>query len=312
MDFHPLNPVSKRQLSKYCRPDESANEDDGFPKGTLSDSQRINCSPWVKGYSFKGKQWVSVLVDGVTDICWNSNAFNNLVLDQRHKGLIRGFVQSHVKRVESFDDFIDRKGRGIVMLLVGPPGVGKTLTAEAIAENLHAPLYSLSAGQLGLDTNSIEGKLLEVLQLCKMWGAVLLLDEADVFLEQRTIHDLERNRLVSIFLRTLEYFEGVLFLTTNRLSDFDTAFESRIDFTLHFPDLDYQSRLCIWKNLFAKVGLPVNLQDADYEELARTKMNGRRIKNIIKSAAVIAGNEEGSAVQRTHVDAILEAFAPKS
>ena len=48
------------------------------------------------------------------------------------------------------------------------------------------------------------------------WEAVLLLDEADVFLEARSTHDLERNKLVSIFLRVLEYYEGILFLTTNR------------------------------------------------------------------------------------------------
>lgn len=48
------------------------------------------------------------------------------------------------------------------------------------------------------------------------WGAVLLLDEADVYLERRSINDLMRNSLVSIFLRLLEYFQGILFLTTNR------------------------------------------------------------------------------------------------
>lgn len=304
----PLDYVSKRQLLKH----RYHNEDNELPKRYLPDVQRIYCSPWVKGYALKSKQWVSVLVAGVSDISWNNDVFDNLVLDQGYKRLIHGFVRSRIHKREAFDDFIDGKGRGIVMLLTGPPGVGKTLTAEATAENLRAPLYSLSAGQLGLDANSVEKRLHEVLQLCETWGAVLLLDEADVFLEQRTIHDLERNRLVSVFLRTLEYFEGVLFLTTNRLSDFDTAFESRIDFTLAFPALDYHGRLRIWKNLFAKVKLHVNLQDADYEELARVELNGRRIKNIIKSATVIAGNEDGSAVQRAHVDTILEVFAPKS
>lgn len=308
LHLDPLNAVSKRKPPKY----QSVDKDKNIPKERLTKTQSMICSPWVKGYSFKSKHWVSVLVDGVADICWNNDAFDNLVLDQRYKDLIRGFVHSRGKRLGDFDDFIDGKGRGIVMLLVGPSGVGKTLTAEAIAEDLHAPLYSFGAGQLGLDANNIEETLHEALQLCKMWGAVLLLDEADVFLEQRTIHDLERNRLVSIFLRTLEYFEGVLFLTTNRLSDFDTAVESRIDLTLNFPTLDYHSRLRIWKSLFGKVKLPVNLQEGDYEEFAGVELNGRRIKNIIKSATVIAGNEDELTVQRAHVDTILDVFALKS
>lgn len=310
--LNPLNTVSKRQVLEDHRHYESDSEDTKAEKKPLTDPQCMNCSPWLKGYAFQSKQWVSVLVDGVTEICWNNDAFDNLVLNRRYKDLIRGFVQSRVKKLEAFDDFIDGKGRGIVMLLAGPPGVGKTLTAEAAAEVLHAPLYSLSAGQLGIDAHKVEKRLQEVLQLSTTWGAVLLLDEADVFLEQRTIHDLERNSLVSIFLRTLEYFEGVLFLTTNRLSAFDSAFESRIDFNLSFPALDYHSRLIIWKNLFAKVKLPVNLQEADYEELAHVDLNGRRIKNIIKSAAVIAGNEDESVVRRAHVDTILDVFAPKS
>lgn len=96
----------------------------------------------------------------------------------------------------------------MIILLCGPPGVGKTLTAESVAEQMRVPLYMMSAGDLGLDPRGVESKLTEILQMCTRWKAVLLLDEADVFLEQRSLHELERNKLVSIFLRVLEYFEG--------------------------------------------------------------------------------------------------------
>ena len=62
-----------------------------------------------------------------------------------------------------------------------------------------------SAGDLGLDPRNVETKLQNILEMCTKWNAILLLDEADVFLEQRSLHELERNKLVSIFLRILEY-----------------------------------------------------------------------------------------------------------
>lgn len=62
---------------------------------------------------------------------------------------------------------------------------------------MRAPLYMMSAGDLGLDSRTVESSLSNVLEMCTKWNAILLLDEADVFLEQRSAHDLERNKLVS-------------------------------------------------------------------------------------------------------------------
>jgi len=116
--------------------------------------------------------------------------------------------------------------------------VGKTLTAEGISEFLQKPLYMVGAGKLGTDSRTLETQLSRILDIAHVWGAVLLLDEADVFLERRPVHDLQRNALVSIFLRLLEYFQGILFLTTNRVETFDEAFQSRIHMALRYNDLD--------------------------------------------------------------------------
>src|SRR6202012_1302752 len=86
-----------------------------------------------------------------------------------------------------------------------------------IADLLKCPLYMVSAGDLGTEPTKLEKELQNILDIAHSWGAILLLDEADVFLEQRSIHDIHRNALVSIFLRLLEYFQGILFLTTNRV-----------------------------------------------------------------------------------------------
>lgn len=90
----------------------------------------------------------------------------------------------------------------------------------------------LCIGDLGLQPIEVESNLDFNFQLAQSWGCVLLLDEADVFLAQRTQTDIERNALVSIFLRALEYYSGILFLTTNRVGSIDEAFRSRIHMRL--------------------------------------------------------------------------------
>jgi len=89
------------------------------------------------------------------------------------------------------------------------------------------PLYSVSSGALGSDVETISTRLTHILDLATHWRAVLLVDEADVFLTKRTIADLERNAIVSVFLRGIEYYPGILILTTNRAESIDAAFRSK-------------------------------------------------------------------------------------
>ena len=81
--------------------------------------------------------------------------------------------------------------------MLGPPGVGKTLTAECIADHYERPLYSVTSGDIGTDPHSIEDRLHQIFTYAVNWNAVLLLDEADVFLAERDLENLDRNALVS-------------------------------------------------------------------------------------------------------------------
>lgn len=77
------------------------------------------------------------VVDQITEIQWQTDAFDNLVLPKEQKDLIKALVESHRGTMDSqdqFDDFIVGKGRGLIINLFGPPGVGKTLSAEATSE----------------------------------------------------------------------------------------------------------------------------------------------------------------------------------
>lgn len=176
----------------------------------LDDEQKMIASVMVHGYSLKDKEWLSFYLDCSREIEWDSQAFDSLVLPQEQenlKDLILAIAKSQSKQMDNFDDVVQGKGRGIIMQLRGPPGVGKTLTAESVAEVMKVPLYVMSAGDLGTNADAVERSLKNILRMIPKWGAVLLLDEADVFMEARSSTDLQRNELVSIFLRMLEYYE---------------------------------------------------------------------------------------------------------
>ncbi|KAK2028432.1 ATPase [Colletotrichum zoysiae] len=257
----------------------------------------------TRGYSLKLKKWLDFYVEQVTEITWNTNAFDKLVLPEDQKELILAFSESQLDG-STFDDVISGKGKGIICLLSGPPGVGKTLTAEAVAENLRVPLHTLSSGDLGSEPWELENGLSKILELVARWNAILLLDECDVFLEARSTHDLERNKVVSIFLRTLEYYEGILFMTTNRVDNIDLAFQSRIHVSLEYPDLTPESRRQIWHNFLQEATLKSEVSDEDIAELAELRLNGRQIKNILKTSQLLAVRKK-SALKRSFIDVVL-------
>ena len=142
------------------------------------------------------------------------------------------------------------------------------------------------------------------------WDAVLLLDEADVVLEKRSYEDIRRNGIVSVFLRMLEYYRGILFLTTNRLGTMDIAFQSRISIAIKYRELDSQLRWRIWTNFIdrldnseaeAKEQLRANLEDIKEWEL-----NGRQIRNVLtiaQSLALAEGRRRG-ALRFSHVEKV--------
>ncbi|KAL5444997.1 hypothetical protein PMIN06_008203 [Paraphaeosphaeria minitans] len=303
--------------------------------GVLTAEQRIVASATVRGYSLRDKKWCSFFIDSICDIVWNLDAFASLVAPQEQKDLIPYFAESQVKSRDDFDDFIQGKGQGIIMLLAGPPGVGKTLTAESVAEAMKAPLYSIGAADLGSESSegrtfawrarmrrevlnndaaksvALENKLHDILEMCSKWNAVLLIDEADVFMEARSTADLERNKLVAIFLRLLEYFSGIMFLTTNRLDNMDAAFESRIHLTLAYADLDKPSRKHVWTALLSRHARAENahvavgaFSDAELDRLSRERLNGRQIKNVVKTAMLLAGRHD-ECLGMGHLETVL-------
>jgi AAA+ superfamily predicted ATPase len=231
------------------------------------------------------------------------------VLDAKDKKLIRALVTVHVTRDKvAKTDFLEGKGEGLIMLLHGGPGTGKTLTAESVAEIAERPLYRVTCGDVGTDAESVERYLKAVLDMGTRWGSVVLLDEADIFLEERSKMDLQRNALVSVFLRVLEYYSGILILTTNRIGLFDEAFKSRINLSLHYPKLNAASRERVWRNFGKSLEARNEIDKREIEEhadeLAKHDLNGRQIRNVINIARDLAVYDK-KALSYEFIDAAL-------
>ena len=306
MDARAYNHYYRRSyLSKWMKRDE-LNDALTAAKEAANRTIFLYCRPEFHCFALQRKRWVRVWIDDLQEVTFNESAYPSLVLPNGYKDLLLAFAEAQIDG-SGFDDVIAGKGQGILMLLAGPPGTGKTLTAEAVAEHVRRPLYSVSAGELGASAAGMENELDKVLELSTRWNAVLLLDEADVFLERRTDNDLQRNTIVSVFLRKLEYFRGIMFLTTNRIHSFDEAFKSRIHVAIRYPDLDARARRLVWENFLKKArevyqrGVEVSTEEVD--QLSQRTLNGREIRNVVKSAQLLAARAK-EPLRKKHLDVV--------
>ncbi|OBT82974.1 hypothetical protein VE02_08457 [Pseudogymnoascus sp. 03VT05] len=269
------------------------------------------CSPTVLSFSLDKKLWLEFAVDDIEDIKWQPAALAHLQIPNKKKKAIQALSVAHMARTSGkrFDDFVVGKGQGLNVLLHGPPGVGKTLTAEVLSEHLQKPLYSVSAGELGTSAESVEARLPGIFQRASRWKALLLLNEADVYLEQRSPSEIIRNAIVCVFLRTLEYYQGIMFLTTNQVAHIDDAIASRIQFKISYNILSADQRRSIWKGFLRKAftgqGLP-DYDSLDLEDLVRRELNGRDIKNLVSVALALA-KQDGTQLGKSHLDIAIEA-----
>ncbi|KAH7333350.1 ATPase [Rhexocercosporidium sp. MPI-PUGE-AT-0058] len=300
----------------------------GQDKAPLGDDFVLCLPNKIPGYNMQKKDWITLDVSRLAPVVWNTKAFDSLVVDDETKVLVSALVTNQIDSDRN-TDIMSGKGNGLFILLHGGPGTGKTLTAESVAEFARKPLYRVTCGDIGTKAEEVEKYLEVVLLLGKIWGCVVLLDEADVFLEQRTLFDLQRNALVSVFLRVLEYYDGILILTSNRVGTFDEAFKSRIQLSLRYNNLDIGQRLLIWGNFITRLegfqtnpsakqfnavptenggvdlGIKVEEIRAKLPELAKAELNGREIRNAVSTARQLA-MFKGVPMGYEHLESVIE------
>jgi hypothetical protein len=180
------------------------------------------------------------------------------------------------------------KGRGAIALLYGPPGVGKTMTAEVVAEMMGRSLIKLSL--CASNSEELVRRLSVGFQRAKRYRSVLLLDEVDVFIRKRGGQGgVAFDENTSVFLRMMEYYDGVLLMTTNLPDQIDPAVFSRVHVCLEYTEPKAADRKAIWNGMLpTELKAAITGTEADLEsmltELSEIPINGREIKTVIQNA----------------------------
>lgn len=218
---------------------------------------------------------------------YDSNLIDKLVIDDMRKTLVKLLIgQSE----SGYRDVIATKSGGAIVMLCGAPGTGKTLTAEVFAESEKRALYSVQCAQLGVTPEDLEDELLKVLARAQRWKAVLLLDEADVYVHARGT-DINQNAMVGVFLRVLEYQNAIMFMTTNRAGDIDDAVASRCTAKLEYAKPNHDELCKIWRVLADTAG--AKMSDKTIQKVAQEHpdLSGRDVKQLLKLAMLVRGGK---------------------
>ncbi|OJJ72531.1 hypothetical protein ASPBRDRAFT_543592 [Aspergillus brasiliensis CBS 101740] len=332
-----------KQAQAYMKENPYIDNNDTFSKETWTDEDLALLPRRVLGYVLRERRFTRLDVRGfdLRRVAEERITLDHVQIKPGHRRIIRSTVSSHFTKIQherSRDtilytpDMIRGKGRGLVILLHGAPGVGKTATAEAVALEFEKPLFPITCGDLGITADAVERSLKDIFRYAHLWDCILLLDEADVFLTQRDRTDVERNALVSVFLRVLEYYSGILFLTTNRVGALDEAFRSRVHLSLYYPHLSSEDTISILCSNLARLpradkvpkgttigNRHIHVMDKEIIEYVRSEYektyrvhrrgpwNGRQIRNAVQIASCLAFFDQSEKTPGNDLPVVLTA-----
>lgn len=246
-------------------------------------------------FSLPLKENIEIYSEYLEEYVYNDEIKDQLILPEDRRNCLDILMNYDP---EDFNDIIKDKSAGIVIIASGDPGLGKSLSAESYAELIHKPLYQVQSSELGINTETIEKNLQRVLNRASKWKAVLLLDEADTFIRRRG-NDLQQNAIVGVFLRVLEYYKGVLFMTTNRFLDsegkifVDDAILSRATAHIKYEYPGHKAQKDILRVQCKQLDVKVN--ESDIDEIIgffnQFKISGRDIRNFVKLSKMFLRKE---------------------
>jgi len=246
--------------------------------------------------------------------------FEDVVLPaSTRRALTEALVQIE-KRSLLFDDWglgeRHDTGLGLALHFAGPPGTGKTICAEAVANALGRPILEVRYSDMASMWAGESGKnVAAVFREARDRNAVLFFDEADAIATRRfgaVTHGYEReaNQTINVLLEELESFSGVVIFATNLAANLDPAFERRIRTHILFEMPDAEDRERIWRVQVHPTKTPL-APDVDFGDLARAfPSSGGEIQNAVLKAAQMAAAEPGDdrrkMIRQSHLRAGIE------
>jgi hypothetical protein len=230
-------------------------------------------------------------LDALAQRIESTTTFDDLVVPSSLRNQLQEIASQLRHRQQVYDEWgfgaRDRRGLGIAALFSGESGTGKTLAAEAIANEARLDLYRIDlACVVSKYIGETEKNLSRVFDAAEHSGAVLLFDEADALFGKRSevkdSHDRYANIEVAFLLQRVESYGGLAILTTNMKSALDRAFLRRIRFVVQFPFPDDTAREEIWRRQFPPQA-PVDR--IDFTALSRLQLSGGNIRSVALNAA---------------------------
>lgn len=207
-------------------------------------------------------------------------------------------------------------GFALAFNFAGPPGTGKTICAEAIAQSLNRRLLLVRYGELeSMWMGETPKNVAAIFRMAREERAVLFFDEADAIAMRRSTsldHGFQResNAVVSVLLQELEWYNGVVIFATNLAANFDPAFERRIRTHVLFELPGPAERALIWRVQLHPSLTPI-AKDVDFDALAsRYEVSGGDIRNAVLKAALAAAAEPGpdstKLIRQSHFEAAIQ------
>ncbi|KAJ0114039.1 P-loop containing nucleoside triphosphate hydrolase protein [Diaporthe amygdali] len=274
---------------------------DPFKSDDRKQENLLLCPEQILVHSLSDNEWYYVAMSRLEEPKLDDKAWDRLVkpnstngqveksierirlLAEAHKELQKfneGNGQEVTRAKDNMNNF-KGKGKGLTFLLHGSPGVGKTMLAECLSELQERPLYRINLGNLVGD-DRWESRIEEIFRQAHRWNAILLVDEAEVILAERTQENMKQSAWVA-----------------------DPAFISRVNLGIKIPDLDRGTRLSIWRNVLGekinKAGKLLKNQNL-MKKWAGEDLNGRQIRNVVFSARLMASGD----MQEEHISDALE------
>ncbi|KAF2706205.1 hypothetical protein K504DRAFT_340476, partial [Pleomassaria siparia CBS 279.74] len=205
--------------------------------------------PSVMGFDMHDHQWKSLLLANISRVSWKESLFEDVLLPEETKNILRAIVPRSIKMHGSSFDTSSQDGsvdRSSILVFRGAPGTGKASAVEGLAESAQKSIYRLTMAEVGSTALELERAFRFVVSLTQSWDCIILLEDADALFEARRSKNVAQNAMITTFQRLLHQFEGTIILTSVRIDAFDNGFLSHFDHIVQFAPMDVKTREDFW------------------------------------------------------------------